>query len=107
MDKSEQIEIKVIEWPDVEIWCDASMRWAQQIAKLYEVAKTLTPEDRQRFEVELRGGDTLAQTVADEIRRYKSGKWGTKAAHQEAVARLQEHEKWRRQWKPLPGPRGG
>lgn len=92
---------RVTECLDDHADCDEMMGWAMEIARLIEIGKGLSNQERERFQQELREGDPLARAVADEIRRYKSGRWGTQAMHDRAVARLKEHEEWKRVWGPI------
>jgi hypothetical protein len=85
--------------------CDELLRWAEQIARVIEIGKMLTLQERAQFEQELKNGDPLARAVVDDIRRYKSGRWSTPDMQDRALARLKEHEEWKRLWKPLPGSR--
>jgi len=83
--------------------CDEMMAWAIYVKRAIEIGKALTDDERKQFEKELQGGDSLAKMLANEIRRFKSGRWGTWEMHERALARLREHEEWKRLWKPLPG----
>src|SRR5262245_27505964 len=79
--------------------CGETLTWAGYIARIVEIGKGLSDVERARFQRELEAGDALARTLAGEIRLFKSGRWGTQAMHDRAVARLKEHEEWKRLWK--------